>query len=147
MLAGRGPGDRRALCFEITETAAITSLSQNAYFLQEVRKRGCRFALDDFGTGVSSFLYLKTLPVDFLKIDGQFIASITNDPVDRSMVEAIGKVGRALGIATVAECVESAEALERLTQLGVDYAQGYQLARPEPLAAFEAAVAVARAPA
>ncbi len=133
------------LCFEITESAIITGLSQIAYFVQEVRKRGCRIALDDFGTGLSSFHYLKKLPVDFLKIDGQFVGSLTNDPVDRSMVEAISKVAGALGIATIAERVESAEALERLTQLGIDFAQGYQLARPEPLAAFEAALAVARA--
>jgi len=134
------------LCFEITESAIITGLSQISYFVQEVRKRGCRIALDDFGTGLSSFHYLKKLQVDFLKIDGQFVGSLTNHPVDRSMVEAISKVAGALGIATIAERVESAEALERLTQLGVDFAQGYQLARPEPLAAFEAAVAVARAP-
>ena len=135
------------LCFEITESAIITGLSQITYFVQEVRKRGCRIALDDFGTGLSSFHYLKKLTVDFLKIDGQFVGSLTNHPVDRSMVEAISKVAGALGIATIAERVESAEALERLTELGVDFAQGYQLARPEPLAAFEAAVAVARAPA
>ncbi|MBS0389088.1 MAG: EAL domain-containing protein, partial [Proteobacteria bacterium] len=133
------------ICFEITESAIITGLSQIAYFVQEVRKRGCRIALDDFGTGLSSFHYLKKLPVDFLKIDGQFVGSLTNDPVDRSMVEAISKVAGALGIATIAERVESAEALERLTQLGIDFAQGYQLARPEPLAAFEAALAVVRA--
>ncbi len=122
------------LCFEITESAIITGMSQIVYFVQEVRKRGCRFALDDFGTGLSSFHYLKKLPVDFLKIDGQFVGSLTNDPVDRSMVEAISKVAGALGIATIAERVESAEALERLTQLGIDFAQGYHLARPEPLA-------------
>jgi diguanylate cyclase (GGDEF)-like protein/PAS domain S-box-containing protein len=134
------------LCFEITESAIIAGMSQIVYFAQEVRKRGCRFALDDFGTGLSSFHYLKKLPVDFLKIDGQFVGSLTNDPVDRSMVEAISKVAGALGIATIAERVESAAALERLTQLGIDFAQGYHLARPEPLAAIEAAVSVARSP-
>jgi EAL domain-containing protein (putative c-di-GMP-specific phosphodiesterase class I) len=127
------------LCFEITESAIITGLSQIGYFVQELRKRGCRFALDDFGTGLSSFQYLKKLPVDFLKIDGQFVGSLSNDPVDRSMVEAISKVAGALGIATIAERVESAEALERLTQLGIDFAQGYHLARPEPLAEPSAA--------
>jgi diguanylate cyclase (GGDEF)-like protein len=126
------------LCFEITESAIITGMSQIVYFVQEVRKRGCRFALDDFGTGLSSFHYLKKLTVDFLKIDGQFVGSLTNDPVDRSMVEAISKVAGALGIATIAERVESAEALERLTQLGIDFAQGYHLARPEPLAELAA---------
>ncbi len=123
----------RNLCFEISETAVITSLSQAVFFMQEVKKRGCRFSLDDFGTGMSSFHYLKSLPVDFLKIDGQFVGNLGTDPVDRSMVEAITKVAGALGIATIAERVETAEALEQLTQLGVDFAQGFQVARPEPL--------------
>ena len=133
------------LCFEITETAMIAGMTQIVYFMQEVRKRGCRFALDDFGTGLSSFHYLKKLPIDFLKIDGQFVGGLSDDPVDRSMIEAISKVAGALGIATIAEHVESAEALQRLTLLGIDFAQGYHLARPEPLAAFEAALAVAHA--
>jgi diguanylate cyclase (GGDEF)-like protein/PAS domain S-box-containing protein len=123
-----------ALCFEITETAAVTNLSNAIYFMRELKARGCRFSLDDFGTGLSSFMYLKTLPVDFLKIDGQFIGQIASDPVDRSMVEAISKVGRALGIATVAECVESAAVLEELRRIGVDFAQGYFVARPLPIA-------------
>ena len=123
-----------ALCFEITETAAVTNLSSAIYFMRELKARGCRFSLDDFGTGLSSFMYLKTLPVDFLKIDGQFIAQVASDPVDRSMVEAISKVGRALGIATVAECVESAAVLEELRRIGVDFAQGYFVARPLPIA-------------
>ena len=123
-----------ALCFEITETAAVNSLSNARFLMSELKTRGCKFSLDDFGTGVSSFVYLKSLPVDFLKIDGQFIAHITQDPVNRSMVEAIGKVGRALGIATVAECVESAAVLEELKHLGVDYAQGFHLAKPLPVA-------------
>ena len=124
------------LCFEITETAIITSMAQAVFFMQEVKKRGCRFALDDFGNGLSSFHYLKKLPVDFLKIDGQFVGSLTTDPVDRSMLEAISKVAGALGIATIAERVESAEALEQLTMLGIDFAQGFHLAPPEPLTAL-----------
>ena len=123
----------RGLCFEITETAVITSLSQAVYFMRELKKRGCRFALDDFGSGLSSFHYLKTLPVDFLKIDGEFIGNVASDPVDRSMVEAIGKVAAALGIATIAEKVESAAVLELLPQLGVHFVQGYFLARPAPI--------------
>ncbi len=123
-----------ALCFEIAETAAVTSLANARYLMSELRRRGCRFALDDFGTGASSFVYLKTLPVDFLKIDGQFISHITQDAVNRSMVEAIGKVGRALGIATVAECVESEAVLDELKRIGVDYAQGYHLAQAVPIA-------------
>ena len=123
----------RGLCFEITETAVITNLSQTVHFMRELKMRGCRFALDDFGSGLSSFHYLKHLPVDFLKIDGQFVANAPHDPVDRSMVEAICQVGRALGIATVAEKVESAEVFALLGQMGVDYAQGYHIARPAPL--------------
>jgi diguanylate cyclase (GGDEF)-like protein/PAS domain S-box-containing protein len=123
----------RAICFEITETTAVTSLANARYLMSELKGRGCRFALDDFGTGVSSFVYLKTLPVDFLKIDGQFISHITQDPVNRSMVEAISKVGRALGIATVAECVESEAVLTELRRLGVDFVQGFHLAAPLPI--------------
>src|SRR5262249_41711622 len=120
--------------FEITETAAVTSLSNARYLMSELKGRGCRFALDDFGTGVSSFVYLKTLPVDFLKIDGQFINHVAQDAVSRSMVEAIGKVGRALGIATIAECVETEAVLTELRRIGVDFAQGFYLAQPLPLA-------------
>jgi diguanylate cyclase (GGDEF)-like protein/PAS domain S-box-containing protein len=136
----------RGLCFEITETAVITSMTQALYFMHELKKRGCRFALDDFGAGLSSFHYLKTLPVDFLKIDGQFIGSIITDAVDRSMVEAISQVGRALGIATIAEKVESAEVLAELTRLRVDFAQGYFIARPAPVAVKPAAALLAVAP-
>jgi diguanylate cyclase (GGDEF)-like protein/PAS domain S-box-containing protein len=124
----------RALCFEITETAAVTSLANTRFLMRELKARGSSFALDDFGTGVSSFVYLKTLPVDFLKIDGQFVSHVTDDPVNRSMVEAISKVGRALGIATVAECVESQAVLEELKRIGVDFAQGFHLAQPLPVA-------------
>ena len=123
-----------ALCFEITETAAVTSLSNAAFAMHELKARGCKFALDDFGTGLSSFMYLKSLPVDFLKIDGQFVRRIAEDPVDRSMVEAICKVGRTLGIATVAEFVETQPVLDELRRIGVDYAQGFLLANPLPIA-------------
>ncbi len=128
------PAIANALCFEITETAAVTSLSNARYLMGELKSRGCKFSLDDFGTGVSSFVYLKTLPVDYLKIDGQFISHVAQDPVNRSMVEAIGKVGHALGIATVAECVETQAVLDELKRIGVDYAQGFYLARPAPIA-------------
>jgi diguanylate cyclase (GGDEF)-like protein/PAS domain S-box-containing protein len=128
------PEVARALCFEITETAAVTSLSNARYLMSELKGRGCKFSLDDFGTGVSSFVYLKTLPVDFLKIDGQFVNHITQDAVNRSMVEAISKVGRALGSATVAECVESEAVLAELKRIGVDFAQGFYLAHPRPIA-------------
>jgi EAL domain-containing protein (putative c-di-GMP-specific phosphodiesterase class I) len=120
----------RALCFEITETAAVASLSKARFFMSELKARGCRFSLDDFGSGVSSFVYLKSLPVDFLKIDGHFATRVATDAVDRSMVEAITKVGRALQVATIAEKVENAEVLTVLKAIGVDYIQGFHLAEP-----------------
>jgi ammonium transporter, Amt family len=120
----------RALCFEITETAAVASLAKANHFMCELKLRGCRFSLDDFGSGVSSFIYLKTLPVDFLKIDGQFSSLVDQSPVDRSMVEAIVKIGRALQVATIAEKVESAEVLAVLQEIGVDYIQGFHLGEP-----------------
>jgi diguanylate cyclase (GGDEF)-like protein/PAS domain S-box-containing protein len=125
-----------AMCFEITETAAIANLGNVVYFMRELKSRGCHFALDDFGSGLSSFMYLKTLPVDYLKIDGQFIENVTRDPVDRSMVEAISQVGRAMGIQTIAERVESAEVLAELARLGVGYAQGFHIAKPLSTASF-----------
>ncbi|MGA8709054.1 MAG: EAL domain-containing protein [Steroidobacteraceae bacterium] len=127
----------RGLCFEITETAVITNMAEAVYFMRELKKRGCRFALDDFGSGLSSFHYLKNLPVDFLKIDGQFISSVTTDAVDRSMVEAISHVGRTLGIATIAEKVESAAVFAELKRLRVQFAQGYYIARPAPIAGLK----------
>ena len=123
-----------SLCFEITETAAVTNLSNVAFVMRELKTRGCKFSLDDFGTGLSSFMYLKSLPVDYLKIDGQFVRRIADDPVDRSMVEAVCKVGRTLGIETVAECVEVQSVLDELGRIGVDYAQGYFVANPQPIA-------------
>jgi EAL domain-containing protein (putative c-di-GMP-specific phosphodiesterase class I) len=120
----------RALCFEITETAAVASLAKATFFMTELKARGCRFALDDFGSGVSSFVYLKTLPVDFLKIDGQLAAHVATDAVDRSMVEAIAKIGRAMQVATIAEKVENAEVLAVLKAIGIDYIQGFHLAEP-----------------
>ena len=125
-----------AMCFEITETAAIANLGNVVYFMRELKTRGCHFALDDFGSGLSSFLYLKTLPVDYLKIDGQFIENVTRDPVDRSMVEAIGKVGKAMGIHTIAERVESLEVLQELGRLGIGFAQGFHIAEPESTSGF-----------
>ena len=124
------------LCFEITETAAVTNWSNALYFMKELQQRGCRFALDDFGSGLSSFMYLKTLPVDYLKIDGQFIENVTRDPVDRSMVEAISQVGKAMGIQTIAERVESAEVLAELGRLGIGFAQGFHIAKPQPTSSF-----------
>jgi diguanylate cyclase (GGDEF)-like protein/PAS domain S-box-containing protein len=125
-----------AMCFEITETAAIANLGNVVYFMRELKARGCHFALDDFGSGLSSFMYLKTLPVDYLKIDGQFVENVTRDRVDRSMVEAISQVGKTMGIQTIAERVESPEVLAELGRLGVGYAQGFHIARPRSTKEF-----------
>ena len=133
-----------SLCFEITETAAIASLTNVVYFMRELRDRGVRFALDDFGSGLSSFSYLKNLPVEFLKIDGQFVENVYRDPVDRSMVEAICQVARAMQIRTIAERVETPEVLSTLAEIGVDYAQGFLIARPAPIRELEASLAASR---
>ncbi len=125
--------DPELICFEITETAAITNLNRAMALFGELRQRGCRFSLDDFGSGLSSFGYLKTLPVDYLKIDGAFVKDILDDKVDETMVEAIHKVGHVMKLQTIAEFVESEAIAERLRQIGVNYAQGNGIARPEPL--------------
>lgn len=121
------------ICFEITETAAITNLTRAMKLFGELKQRGCRFSLDDFGSGLSSFGYLKTLPVDYLKIDGAFVKDILSDKIDEAMVEAIHKVGHVMQLQTIAEFVENDEIAERLRQIGVNYAQGYGIAHPEPL--------------
>jgi diguanylate cyclase (GGDEF)-like protein/PAS domain S-box-containing protein len=118
------------ICFEITETTAVTSLSKAAEFIGSLRGLGCRFALDDFGAGVSSFNYLKHLPVDYVKIDGSFVRDMVHDPVDRAMVEAIHSIGHVMGKRTIAESVETVEIIDLLKMIGVDYAQGYGIARP-----------------
>jgi diguanylate cyclase (GGDEF)-like protein/PAS domain S-box-containing protein len=128
---------RGAICFEITETAAISNLSRVVHFMNSLKKLGCKFSLDDFGSGLSSFTYLKNLPVDYLKIDGQFIRNVADDDVDESMVKAIWEVGHAMGIETIAERVETKEVLDKLGSLGVEFAQGYYIARPASVSTFE----------
>ena len=123
--------DATHLCFEITETAVIANLSLAIDFIGRMKKMGCMFALDDFGSGLSSFAYLKKLPVDFIKIDGEFVRDITNDPMDRAIVSAINDIGHEIGLTTVAEYVESEDVLVMLKHLGVDYAQGYAVDKPK----------------
>ena len=120
-------------CFEITETAAILNLNNASQFIKTLKKLGCSFALDDFGSGLSSFAYLKSLPVDYVKIDGFFVKDIVNDPVDLAMVKAINDMAHAMGKQTIAEFVEDKEILEKLVALGVDYVQGFGIAKPMPL--------------
>ena len=121
------------LCFEITETAVISNLSNATRLIDTLRDMGCKFALDDFGVGLSSFGYLKNLAVDYLKLDGCFIKNMTRDSIDYAMVHSINHVGQTLKIKTIAEFVEDNETLEALREIGVDYAQGYGIARPIPL--------------
>ena len=124
------------ICFEITETAAINNLSNVVHLIKQLKNLGCLFSLDDFGSGLSSFTYLKTLPVDYLKIDGHFITNLATDPVDQAMVRAICEVASTMGLRTVAERVESEATMKKLAEIGVDYAQGYHIARPAPISEF-----------
>lgn len=126
----RLPAER--ICFEITETAAIANLATALEFIHGVKDLGCCVALDDFGAGLSSFSYLKSLPADFLKIDGAFIRDMLDDPMDAAIVESINSIGHVAGLKTIAEFVESEAIRARLVEIGVDYAQGYGIHRPEP---------------
>jgi EAL domain-containing protein (putative c-di-GMP-specific phosphodiesterase class I) len=125
------PADK--ICFEITETAAISNLKNAMYLIRELKGKGCVFALDDFGSGLSSFAYLKNLPVDYLKIDGAFVKDMVDDPIDYAMVKSINDVGHVMGKRIIAEFVENDLILEKLREIGVDYAQGYGISRPEKL--------------
>jgi len=119
------------ICFEITETSAIANLGSAIRFINELKSLGCRFSLDDFCAGMSSFAYLKHLPVDFLKIDGSFVKDMLDDPVNRAMVEVINHIGHVMGKQTIAEFVESHQIEQALLEIGVDYAQGYVIERPQ----------------
>lgn len=121
------------VCFEITETAGISSLSDAADFILETRNTGCMFSLDDFGSGLSSYVYLKNLPVDFLKIDGDFVSDMDNNPADYAVVKSITEIGHFMGKKIIAERVESDVVLQQLREIGVDYVQGYVVERPRRL--------------
>ena len=129
------------LSFEITETAAIANLREATYFINTLTALGCQFALDDFGSGLSSFGYLKNLPVNAIKIDGMFVRDIIDDPFDAEMVKAINEIGHVMQLETIAEFVENAAILDKLQDIGVDFVQGYHLGKPLPIATvLEAAV-------
>ena len=149
-LSGRSVGDRELcdfivrrleetgippgkICFEITETTAIANLSVATELITELKALGCRFALDDFGSGLSSFDYLKNLPVDFIKIDGMFVRDIADDPMDLALVKAIHEIGHVMGKETIAEFVENEHILKKLMRVGIDYAQGFYVGAPRPL--------------
>jgi diguanylate cyclase (GGDEF)-like protein len=120
------------ICFEITETAAISNLRAATEFINRLKNLGCHFALDDFGSGLSSFGYLKNLPVDYLKIDGVFVKDVAEDPIDHAMVKSINDIGHVMGMKTIAEFVETDAIRTMLQALRVDYAQGYDIGKPMP---------------
>jgi diguanylate cyclase len=133
LLSDAGPDACRRLCLEITETAAVTNMADAAVFIDQVRILGVRIALDDFGAGASSFGYLKNLKVDLLKIDGQFVRDIVDDPLDEAAVRCFVDVARVVGVKTVAEFVDRPQVLERVRAIGIDFAQGFLLHRPGPI--------------
>jgi EAL domain-containing protein (putative c-di-GMP-specific phosphodiesterase class I) len=128
--------DPKSICFEVTETVAIGNFSIAIGFINRLRALGCRFALDDFGSGLSSFGYLKRLPLDFLKIDGLFVRDMMDDPVDLAMVRTIYDVAKVLKLQTIAEWVEDEATLDSLKSMGIDYAQGFHLSEPTLVSEF-----------
>lgn len=125
--------DPEIICFEITETAAITKLRNAVDFIRDIKREGCHFALDDFGSGLSSFAYLRTIPVDYLKIDGSFVRNMLHDDMDCTFVEVINQIGHVAGLKTIAESVENEQTAAKLKELGIDFAQGFGIHVPEPI--------------
>ena len=136
----------QSLCFEVTESAAVSNHAKAQAFIDALRQRGCRFSLDDFGAGLSSFAYLKTFQVDTLKIDGGFIKDIAQNRISESMVAAITQVAKVMRLETVAEYVETEQIRAFVTKLGVDYAQGHAVGKPAPLDEVIGNLLEARAP-
>jgi len=130
--------DPGKVIFELTENSVIANMNAAMGFISTLKKKGCQFALDDFGTGMSSFDYLKSLPVDYLKIDGSFVKDMLNDSIDEEVVRSINAIGHAMKKYTIAEYVESAEIRSKLSQIGVNYVQGYAIAKPKPLSEMAA---------
>ena len=128
----------QSICFEVTETAAVSNLAQAREFITTLKRKGVLFSPDDFGTGLSSFAYSKEFPVNTLKIDGVFVKHINTVPIQYAMVESINEIGHVMGIKTIAEFVGTAEIAATLKRIGVNYLQGYDIARPLPLAGFPA---------
>jgi EAL domain-containing protein (putative c-di-GMP-specific phosphodiesterase class I) len=127
--------------FEITETVALSNIEKTRQFICRLQQIGCQFALDDFGTGTASLAYLKELPLNFVKIDGMFVRDLTTNPVSEAIVSAIVQITQVKGTQTIAEYVENAAILERLKALGVGYAQGFYLGKPQPISWFNPEVA------
>ena len=125
--------DCQKLCFEVTETSAIEQFDLAMELIETLKGKGCSFSLDDFGSGLSSFSYLKEIPIDNLKIDGVFVKSIIEDEVSMNMVKAMHGISTVMGLTTIAEFVENDDILSTLKKMGVHYAQGYAIHRPEPL--------------
>jgi diguanylate cyclase (GGDEF)-like protein/PAS domain S-box-containing protein len=128
--------DPASLIFEVTETAAVADIEQARSFIQALAGLGCRFALDDFGSGYASFYYLKHLPISYLKIDGEFVRELPRSPVDQRIIGALVQVCSGIGVKTIAEYVEDQQTMDLVRELGVDFAQGYHLGRPEPVSAL-----------
>jgi len=122
-----------AVCLEMSESNAVKNINQTADVIAALRKYNIKFSLDDFGTGISSFSYLKNLPVDYLKINGNIIKNISHDTADKAMVAAINQIGKVMNIQTIAKHVENAFTLNQLKEIGIDYAQGYYLGKPRPV--------------
>jgi diguanylate cyclase (GGDEF)-like protein/PAS domain S-box-containing protein len=129
----RTPIPPQNICFEITETAAIDNLLKAAKLIRELKQYGFKFALDDFGKGLSSYSYLSNLPVDYLKIDGDFVKKLSSNPVNYEIIKSVNHIGHLMGMKTIAECVENDQTLRDLRNIGIDYGQGISLGEPQPL--------------